>query len=65
MHVMTAEQAARIQTRTIAVVARMRADADAAAARGDHAGADALRFLADSRERATANARAGARIGAL
>ncbi|MBN0040194.1 hypothetical protein JN535_08445 [Cellulosimicrobium cellulans] len=60
---MTSTQADRIAARTAAIVKKMRADADAAEAKGDHAGAAALRTLADSRERAGARAKVGARIG--
>lgn len=63
MNTVTATQADRIAARTAQVVAKMRRDADAAEAKGDHAGATALRTLADSRERAGARAKVGARIG--
>lgn len=59
----TQTQADRIAARTAQVVSKMRADADAAEARGDLKGATALRTLADSRERAGARAKVGARIG--
>lgn len=60
---MTQTQADRIHERTATVVANMRSQADAAEARGDIAGAETLRTLADSRERAGNRAHAGARIG--
>lgn len=63
MSTVTSTQAERIAARTAQIVANMRADADAAEANGDHAGAKALRDLADSRERAGSRARVGARIG--
>ena len=56
-------QAGRVAARTAQVVSAMRADADAAEARGDREGAAALRGLADSRERAGARVRVGARVG--
>ena len=58
----TAAQAERIAARTAQVVTRMRAEADAAEAAGNLSGAKALRDLADSRERAGAKGREGARI---
>lgn len=63
MTTMTQAQADRIHERTAKVVANMRAEADAAEARGDLTGALALRRIADSRERAGNRAHAGARIG--
>ena len=60
---MTQTQADRIHARTAQTVQRMRHDADAAQAAGDHEGAAALRLLADSRERAGMRAHAGAVIG--
>lgn len=63
MSTMTQAQADRIHERTATVVANMRREADAAQARGDVAGAESLRTLADSRERAGNRAHAGARIG--
>ncbi|MBO9555571.1 hypothetical protein [Cellulomonas sp.] len=60
--VVTQTQAARVAARTAEVVARMRAEADAAEARGDLLGAESLRRTADSRERAGARVRPGARI---
>lgn len=63
MRTMTQEQADRIHARTAQIVSKMRADADAAEKSGDIEGARALRMLADSRERATSKARAGAKIG--
>lgn len=63
MSTVTSTQAARIAARTAQTVANMRADADAAEARGDVEGANALRRMADSRERAGARAKVGARIG--
>lgn len=65
MSAMTQTQADRIHARTAAIVANMRKDADAAEAKGDITGATALRTLADSRERATSKARAGAKIGRI
>ncbi len=62
MSTVTATQADRVAARTAATVARMRTDADAAEARGDITGATALRTLADSRERAGARVRVGAKI---
>jgi hypothetical protein len=61
----TAPQADRIHARTAAIVAKMRQDADAAEARGDLKGADALRRLAESRERVTSRVREGSRVGTL
>lgn len=63
MNTVTTAQADRIAARTAQIVARMRADADAAEKAGNLAGAQALRETADSRERAGARAKAGARIG--
>jgi len=63
MDIMTTAQAERVAQRTAQVVARMRSDADEAERRGDHNGAQAMRELADSRERAGRRAHAGARIG--
>lgn len=63
MNTVTSTQADRMAARTAQIVATMRADADAAEASGDFAGAKALRDLADSRERAGARAKVGARIG--
>lgn len=63
MNTVTSTQADRIAARTAQIVANMRRDADVAEANGDHAGAKALRDLADSRERAGARAKVGARIG--
>lgn len=63
MNTVTATQAERIAARTAQIVANMRRDADAAEAKGDIEGATALRRLADSRERAGARAKVGARIG--
>jgi hypothetical protein len=63
MTTMTQTQADRIHETTARVVATMRAEADAAEARGDLAGAQAIRRIADSRERAGNRAHAGARIG--
>lgn len=58
----TTAQAERVAARTAAIVERMRADADAAEAKGDTKGAAALRQIADSRERAGAKVRTGARV---
>lgn len=63
MTTMSKAQADRIHARTAAIVERMRNDADAAEARGDIAGATALRRTADSRERAGGKAHEGAVIG--
>jgi len=63
MNTVTSTQADRIAARTAAIVEKMRADADASEAKGDHAGAKSLRDIADSRERAGARAKVGARIG--
>lgn len=63
MDTVTSTQAERIAARTAQSVATMRANADAAEAKGDTAGATALRNLADSRERAGSRAKVGARIG--
>jgi hypothetical protein len=63
MTTMTSTQADRIHARTAQIVARMRADADAAEKAGNLSGAQALRDIADSRERAGMRARAGAHIG--
>lgn len=63
MNTITSTQAARIATRTAQTVANMRNDADKAEERGDIEGATALRQIADSRERAGARAKVGARIG--
>lgn len=63
METLTATAAQRIAQRTALAVAGMRADADAAEARGDLEGAAALRLFADSRERSTSRAHAGAKIG--
>ena len=63
MGAVTSTQADRILARTAGIVARMRADADAADRKGDHATAALWRGTADSRERATANVRVGQRIG--
>ena len=63
MSTMTQTQADRIHARTAQIVATMRADADAAEARGDITGANALRTLADSRERAGMRGHAGAHVG--
>ncbi len=60
---MTQTQADRIADRTAHIVATMRTQADALEASGDINSAQAMRTLADSRERAGAHARAGARIG--
>jgi len=65
MSTVTSTQAERIAARTAAGVAKMRQDADAAQARGNIEGAKALRDLADSRERAGARAKTGARIGRI
>lgn len=62
MKTISAPQADRIAARTATIVARFRTDADAAEAAGDLAGAEALRTLADSRERAGARARVGAKV---
>lgn len=63
MNTITSTQADRIAARTAQTVANMRTDADKAEARGDIEGATALRQIADSRERAGARAKVGARIG--
>lgn len=63
MSTITEAQAQRIAQRTASLVAKMRDDADAAEARGDLEGATSLRQIADSRERAGARARVGAKIG--
>lgn len=63
MSTMTKTQADRIVARTATIVARMRADANALEARGERTAADAIRRVADSRERAGMRAREGARIG--
>ena len=63
MNTVTSTQADRIAARTAQIVANMRAEADAAEAKGNLKGAQALRDLADSRERAGSRARVGARIG--
>lgn len=63
MNTVTQTQADRIAARTAQIVSNMRRDADAAEAKGDIAGAEVLRTLADSRERAGARAKVGARIG--
>ena len=63
MSTMTATQAARIHERTAQIVTKMRAEADAAENAGDVAGAESLRLIANSRERAGMRAREGARIG--
>ena len=63
MNTVSNEQARRAAERTAAAVAKMRDDADAAERRGDIEGANALRQIADSRERAGARVRVGAQIG--
>lgn len=63
MRTMTQADANRIHEHTATLVANLRAQADAAEAAGNETGAASLRRLADSRERATLRARAGARIG--
>lgn len=63
MRTMTQADADRIHAHTAEVVANLRAQADAADAAGNAAGAASLRRLADSRERATLRAHAGTRIG--
>lgn len=63
MNTVTATQAERIAARTARIVAEMRQNADAAECAGDIEGAAVLRRLADSRERAGARAKVGARIG--
>ena len=63
MNTVTSTQVDRIAARTAQIVANMRADADAAEAKGVTKGTQALRDLADSRERAGARAKVGARIG--
>ena len=63
MNRVTQTQADRIAARTAQIVSKMRADADDAQARGDIDAAEALRRIADSRERAGARAKVGARIG--
>jgi len=60
---MTQTQADRIIERTARIVADMRAEADAAEARGNIEAAEAGRRIADSRERAGMRAHVGARIG--
>lgn len=64
MSTVTAATAARVADRTAVIVAKFRADADAAEKAGDLTGAAALRTLADSRERAGARVRVGANIRA-
>lgn len=65
MSTMTQTQADRIHNITETVVARMRADADAAEAQGNTEGARAMRAIADSRERAGMRAHAGAKMGRI
>lgn len=59
----TRPQADRIAARTAQVVANMRAEVDRLIIDGQHEEAMALAAFADSRERAGARAKVGARIG--
>jgi len=61
----TSSTADRVAATTARVVAQMRADAAGAEQRGDVEGAAALRMLADSRERAGARVRVGAKIAVV
>lgn len=63
MDTITTTQADLIAARRARIVAKHRADADAAEQRGDHDGARALRTLADSADSAYTRAHVGARIG--
>lgn len=63
MNTVTSTQADRIAARTAQIVANMRAEADRLEAAGQTDLAAAQRRLADSRERAGARAKVGARIG--
>ncbi|MFB8229695.1 hypothetical protein [Cellulosimicrobium sp. NPDC055967] len=63
MDTITTTQADRIAARRARIVAKHRADANAAEQSGDHEGAAALRTLADSAHRAYTRARVDARIG--
>ncbi|NOV96826.1 hypothetical protein [Isoptericola halotolerans] len=59
----TRTQADRVAARTTQVVADMRAEVDRLIIDGQHEEAIALAAFADSRERAGARAKVGARIG--